>query len=115
MKHISPCSSLIRFFQVGTKVAQIAAKDVDVSAQLRYRFDKGSCEAKSDRGSLLKPADYDCLGAFAIGEVDGILKVAKLLDRETVDVLQIGVIVEDVASDSGPQIAKGKLQYIAID
>lgn len=96
---------IIVSLQVGTKVALIAAKDLDTSARLQYRLD--SCEAISDRGTPLKAADYNCLEAFTIGEADGVLKVAKVLDRETVDVLQLGVTVEDIASDSGPQITKG--------
>lgn len=91
---------------VGTVITDIVAMDPDATSDLRYKFD--FCEAKSERGTPLKQSDFDCLSAFNIGETDGVITMAKLLDRETVEMLQIVVLVEDVGSDTGPQVAKGK-------
>lgn len=93
-------------FQVGTVVTRIAANDLDTTADLKFKLDKDVCEAKSERGILVKQADFDCSGAFELGD-DGVLIIAKSIDREVVELFNIGVIVEDVASNTGPQIAQG--------
>lgn len=92
---------------MGTTVTRIAAYDLDTGADLRFKLSRDVCEAKNERGTLVKQADFDCFGAFKIDD-DGVLKIGRLIDRETVEVFSIGVIVEDVASNTGPQIAQGK-------
>lgn len=92
---------------MGTTVARINASDLDTTAELKFKLGPDTCEAKSERGILVKQADFDCSSAFDIS-YDGVLRVAQLIDRETVEVFNIGVVVEDVASDTGPQIAQGK-------
>lgn len=91
---------------MGTVVTRIAANDLDTNANLKFKLDPDVCEAKSERGILVKPADFDCVAAFELGD-DGVLKVARSIDREIVELINIGVIVEDVASNTGPQIAQG--------
>lgn len=92
---------------MGTAVTRIIANDLDTSADLKFKLSKNICEAKTERGTLVKQADFDCFKAFEIGE-DGVLKVAQLIDREIVEFFNIGVIVEDAASNTGPQIAQSK-------
>lgn len=70
------------------------------------------CEAKSEHGISLRTADYDCSTIFNLGFIDGILATAKPLDREVAEMIHLGVIVEDIASDTGPQIAKGKVTLL---
>lgn len=93
---------------VGTTVTRVMAADLDVTAELRFRLSGDVCEAKSERGILVKQADFSCLKAFSVGEDDGVLKVARVIDRENVEVFNVGVVVEDVASNTGPQVAQGK-------
>lgn len=78
---------------------------MDTTAKLIYRIDPNACHAKNERGILLKPLDYDCASSFHLERTTGILSIAKLLDRETVETFQVGLIVEDINSETGPQIA----------
>lgn len=95
-------------FKVGTVITRITANDLDTTADLRFVLDEDVCEAKTERGTLVKQANFDCFSAFEMGD-DGVLKVARLIDREVVESFNIGVIVEDVASNTGPQIAQGNV------
>lgn len=87
-------------------VTRIKATDLDTSAELRFKLSRSVCDAKSERGTLVKQSDFDCYNAFEIAN-GGILKVAQTIDRETVELFNIGVIVEDVASNTGLQVAEG--------
>ncbi|XP_023311794.1 cadherin-23 [Anoplophora glabripennis] len=90
---------------VGTVITKINAKDLDTTAKLIYRIDLNACYAKNERGIVLKPLDYDCASTFHLDRPTGILSIAKRLDRETVETFQVGIIVEDINSETGPQIA----------
>lgn len=87
---------------------RLRATDLDSSASLLYKLDSSSCEAKTEYGISLRSEDYDCATIFNVGLYDGVLTIAKPLDRETAETIHLGLIVEDVASETGPQIAKGK-------
>lgn len=99
---------------VGTIVTRLRATDLDPTAVLRFKVDPSSCEAKTENGILPKISLQDCLAYFNLGETDGVVTTAKQLDREIVDSIRLGLIVEDVASETGPQIATAKLT-IAIE
>ncbi|KAJ8911026.1 hypothetical protein NQ315_016595 [Exocentrus adspersus] len=90
---------------VGTVITKVNAKDLDTTAKLIYKIDPTACIARNDRGLILKPVDYDCANSFSLDRTTGVLSIAKQLDRETVETFEIGVIVEDVNSETGPQIA----------
>lgn len=92
---------------VGTVITRLEATDLDVTAKLVYKIDK-NCEAKNEQGVLLKNNDYDCIGTFNLDPLKGILTIAKQLDREVVESMRIGVVVEDTASNVGPQTASSK-------
>lgn len=79
---------------------------------LQHKLDSTSCEAKTEYGISLRPTDYDCGTIFNLGLTDGILTITKSLDRETTETIHLGVMVEDISSESGPQIAKGKYELI---
>lgn len=81
---------------------------MDESAVLRFRLNPNECEAKTERGILLKQADYDCAKYFHVGETDGVVATARVLDREFVETIALGVIVEDVASDTSVQLDTGR-------
>lgn len=91
-------------------VTRITANDLDTTADLRFRLNADVCEAKSERGILVKQVDFDCASAFDLDD-DGVLKIAKVIDRETVESFNIGIIVEDAASNTGPQTAQGIYQF----
>ncbi|KAK9884479.1 hypothetical protein WA026_007322 [Henosepilachna vigintioctopunctata] len=92
---------------VGTVVTKIVANDLDVTSELFYTIDPYNCEARTERGNLLqKTTEFDCVEMFNLNAKTGLLTVAKLLDRETAETFQIGLIVQDLASETGPQIAK---------
>lgn len=93
---------------MGTVITKINAKDLDTSAKLIYRIDLNACYAKNERGILLKSLDYDCASTFHLERATGILSIAKHLDRETVETFQVGIIVEDINSEIGPQVATCK-------
>ena len=78
---------------------------MDSTADLRYGVD--SCEAKGEKVTFFT-TKYNCTEYFRLDDTDGFLRVAKVIDREVVDVIRLVVKVEDVASRTGPQIDKGK-------
>lgn len=86
-------------------IAKIQAKDLDTSAILRFRIDPESSEARTERGTLLKLVDHDFASTFRLDPTDGLLSVAKLLDREMIEMIKLGLVVEDIASVTGAQIA----------
>lgn len=61
---------------------------------------------------LLKPQEFDCYGSFHLEPLTGVLSVTKNIDRELVEKIQIGLVVEDVNSDTGLQIATGKITFL---
>lgn len=96
-------------FQVGSIITRLRAKDLDSTAVLRFKLDQSSCEAKNEHGILFKKSEYNCQSYFALGETDGVITTTKLLDREIVESVRLGLIVEDVASKTGPQKATSNL------
>lgn len=97
----------IKCFQVGSILTRLRAKDLDENAILRFRLDPKQCEAKTERGTLLPGDIFSCDKYFKLGETDGVITTAKTLDRELFEVVILGVIIEDVASESGLQIDTG--------
>ncbi|KAL3277671.1 hypothetical protein HHI36_013017 [Cryptolaemus montrouzieri] len=92
---------------VGTIISKIVAKDLDSTANLFYSSDANKCEARSERGNLLlRTREFDCAKMFHLNAKTGLLTVAKPLDREIAETFQIELNVEDLASETGTQIAK---------
>ncbi|XP_017773804.1 PREDICTED: cadherin-23 [Nicrophorus vespilloides] len=95
---------------VGTEVTRVRAKDLDATANLRYKLDPTSCRAQNERGIVLTAPEFDCASLFYLEEVNGVLTVAKTIDREVVEIINLGLIVEDNASETGPQIDTAELE-----
>lgn len=93
--------------QVGAYVYRVVAQDPDVNPNLRYRIDPNSSEARNEDGTLIKIQEYDYLAALELNALDGLLRVVKLLDREKVETIRLGLIVEDLAAVRGLQTASG--------
>lgn len=74
---------------------------------LRYTFDATTSEGRSEEGAIVKLTEYDYLGAFNLNAIDGLISVVKLIDREKVEQIKLGVIVEDIAADNGRQTSSG--------
>ncbi|XP_044756938.1 cadherin-23 [Coccinella septempunctata] len=92
---------------VGTIVSKVVAKDLDTTARLFYSTNPNECEARNERGNLLlRTPDFDCAKMFHLNAKTGVLTVAKPLDREVAENFRISLNVEDLASETGPQIAK---------
>ncbi|CAG9863718.1 unnamed protein product [Phyllotreta striolata] len=94
---------------VGRIIANLTARDPDLTAKLVYKIDDSACEARNERGILLKQQEYDCSGSFHLEPLSGTLSIAKLLDRELVENFQLGVTVEDINSETGPQKTFGTI------
>ncbi|KAJ8972931.1 hypothetical protein NQ317_011741 [Molorchus minor] len=90
---------------VGTVITRINAKDLDTTAKLIYSINPKICSARNERGILLKPTDFSCADSFALEPNTGVLSIAKQLDREIAENVQLGLIVEDKNSNTGPQMA----------
>lgn len=88
-------------------MTRLRAKDLDENAVLRFRLGVNQCEAKTERGTLLTSDSFNCDKFFKLGETDGIITTTKTLDRELFEVVILGVVVEDVASENGLQIDAG--------
>lgn len=95
--------------QVGAYVHRVVANDPDIAPILRYRVDHNSSEARNEEGTLIKIQEYDYLAALELNAIDGLLRVVKLLDRERVETIRLGLVVEDLAAVKGLQTASGLL------
>lgn len=97
-----PFVSILENTAVGTSIANIKARDLDTTAKLVYKINAKTCNAKTERGSV---HNFNCEDFFSLHSITGNLTIAKQLDREEVESVQMGVTVEDTASETGPQIA----------
>ena len=100
---------------VGTFVYRLVASDLDNEPVLRYFFDSDTSEARSENGVIIKQTEYDYMSAFDLNPNDGLIRVVKMLDREKIETLKIGIIVEDIASINGKQIDAGMLSVVITD
>ena len=87
---------------------RVGAIDPDSDADLRYSIDPERCEGRNEFGRVIDTDDYDFVDAFDIGEMDGVVRLGSSLDRERVEVITLGLVVEDVASINGPQIDRSE-------
>ncbi|XP_026823897.1 uncharacterized protein LOC105277425 isoform X1 [Ooceraea biroi] len=101
--------------QVGAYVHRVVAQDPDVAPILRYRVDSNSSEARNEEGTLIKIQEYDYLAALELNALDGLLRIVRLLDRERVETIRLGLIVEDIAAVRGLQTASATLNIIIED
>ncbi|XP_034949613.1 uncharacterized protein [Chelonus insularis] len=101
--------------QVGAYVHRVVANDPDIAPVLRYRIDPNSSEARNEEGTLIKVQEYDYLTAFELNALDGLLRVIKLLDRERVETIKLGLVVEDLGAVRGTQTASAILNVIIED
>uniref|UniRef100_A0A182YAM2 Cadherin domain-containing protein n=1 Tax=Anopheles stephensi TaxID=30069 RepID=A0A182YAM2_ANOST len=100
---------------VGTEVYRLLASDPDDGAMLRYYIDRSQSEGKTEEGALVKLDDYDFVAAFVLNETNGLLKIAKLLDREKIAEIKLACVVEDVAAERGDQMANTFLKITVLD
>ncbi|KAK1135246.1 hypothetical protein K0M31_008017 [Melipona bicolor] len=100
---------------VGAYVHRVVANDPDIAPILRYRIDPNSSEARNEEGTLIKIQEYDYLSALELNALDGLLRVVKLLDRERVETIRLGLVVEDLAAIRGVQTASATLNIIIED
>ncbi|OXU32081.1 hypothetical protein TSAR_007838 [Trichomalopsis sarcophagae] len=101
--------------QAGAYVHRIVANDPDIAPILRYRIDPNSSEARNEEGTLIRIQEYDYLAALELNAVDGLLRVVKLLDRERVETIRLGLVVEDLAAVKGIQTASATLNIVIED
>nr|XP_023023050.1 cadherin-23 [Leptinotarsa decemlineata] len=95
---------------VGTIIANLTAKDQDSTAKLVYKINDDECIARNERGIVLRRQDLDCSSSFHLEPITGVMIVNKQLDRETVESFHVGLVVEDVNSETGPQKAHASIK-----
>ncbi|KAG7306076.1 hypothetical protein JYU34_008659 [Plutella xylostella] len=89
--------------QVGTIIYRAEAHDLDDQPVLRYSIDRDSSIARDEDGVLVPPTDYDYVSLFDLNNVDGSLRVARIIDRERIEMVKLVLTVQDMAAlDSGP-------------
>ncbi|BFF92829.1 cadherin-23 [Drosophila madeirensis] len=110
-----PALQIVENTQVGSLVYRIRATDSDQNAILRYKLNAEHCEGRNEEGALVKPSEYDYLGAFELDPIEGSLKVVKLLDRERVEHIKLAITVEDLAAAKGRQLVEGFLSIQVLD
>lgn len=98
---------------MGTIIHKIVAIDPDLKPVLRYKIDQNNSEGRNEDGTIIKPSEFNYLAAFDLNSVDGKLKIIKILDREKVETIKLGLIVEDLAGVKGKQTATGKFKFIS--
>lgn len=86
---------------------RVVANDPDIAPILRYRIDPNSSEARNEEGTLIKIQEYDYLSLLELNALDGLLRVVKLIDRERVETIRLGLVVEDLGAIRGLQTAFG--------
>lgn len=86
-------------------VTKIVAHDPDDKPVLRYSLDYGRSEARNEFGVSVDQSAF--VESFSIGPVDGIVRVAKVLDRELWSELRLQVVVEDIAAVTKGQKTRG--------
>ncbi|XP_011305109.1 cadherin-23 [Fopius arisanus] len=101
--------------QIGAYVHRIVATDPDISPILRYRIDSNSSEARNEEGTLIRHQEYDYLAALELNAIDGLLRVKRLIDREKVETIKLGLVVEDLAAVKGVQTASAILNILIED
>jgi hypothetical protein len=84
--------------------------DPDEKPVLRYHIDAENSEARSEEGTIIKSSEYDYMSLFDLNSVDGQLRVVKLLDRERVEIIRLGIRVEDLAASKEKQISSGRTE-----
>lgn len=97
--------------QVGHIVHHVIAMDPDDKPVLRYHIDAENSEARSEEGTIIKSSEYDYMSLFDLNPLDGQLRVVKLLDRERVETVRLGIRVEDLAASKEKQISSGRTKY----
>uniref|UniRef100_W4VR90 Putative cadherin egf lag seven-pass g-type receptor n=1 Tax=Corethrella appendiculata TaxID=1370023 RepID=W4VR90_9DIPT len=100
---------------VGTYAYRLIANDLDENPILRYYLDAKTSEARNEDGAIVKVSEYDYLSAFDLNSLDGLIRVVKLIDREKVETIKLGFIVEDVAAENGKQTATAVLSITIED
>lgn len=88
--------------------------DPDEKPVLRYHIDPENSEARSEEGTIIKSSEYDYMSLFDLNPLDGQLRVVKLLDRERVETIRLGIRVEDLAASKEKQISSGRTKYYYI-
>ncbi|XP_063975231.1 cadherin-23 isoform X2 [Diachasmimorpha longicaudata] len=101
--------------EIGAYIHRIVAHDPDISPILRYRIDSNASEARNEEGTLIRLQEYDYLAALELNAIDGLLRVKRLMDREKVETIKLGLIVEDLAAVKGVQTASAILNIIIED
>ena len=87
-------------------VTKIIATDADEKPVLRYSIDYSTSEARNELGAVVQQNIYK--NSFSINQVDGTIRVAKALDRESWDQIKLSLIVEDIAAATKGQVARCK-------
>ncbi|XP_059472366.1 cadherin-23 [Neocloeon triangulifer] len=100
---------------VGEIIYRIRAVDLDARPVLRYYIDPAKSEARNEEGIRVKQSDYNYTAVFEVSPSDGIIKVARGLDREKVDLIRLALRVEDLAATKEPQIATAYLTILVDD
>jgi hypothetical protein len=92
---------------VGQFVHHVIAMDPDDKPVLRYHIDADNSEARSEEGTIIRSSEYDYVSLFDLNPLDGQLRVVKLLDRERVETIRLGIRVEDLAASKEKQTSSG--------
>jgi hypothetical protein len=85
--------------------------DPDDKPVLRYHIDPDNSEARSEEGTIIRSSEYDYVSLFDLNPLDGQLRVVKLLDRERVEIIRLGIRVEDLAASKEKQTSSGMTQF----
>ncbi|KAL1123291.1 hypothetical protein AAG570_002377 [Ranatra chinensis] len=100
---------------VGRVIHTLTATDPDSSAQLRFSFDLEGIEGRTEEGRIVRPSEVDLSATFDLDPQEGTIRINRLIDRETVEIIRIPVIVRDMAAQTGVQAVSGILTIIVED
>ena len=89
----------------GFFITRVSATDLDERSMLKYYIDYNQSEAKNDQGSFVDSIYYN--NSFSINSMDGTVRLARELDRETWDQIKLYLMVEDIAAATKGQTATG--------
>nr|CAD7442234.1 unnamed protein product [Timema bartmani] len=104
-----------KHLNVGKYVHNIRAIDSDEKPLLRYRISPENSEARNEEGTIVKSSEYDYVHMFDLDPKEGHLRVVKLIDRERVETIRLGLVVEDLAAIKKKQVTTAMLTIIIED
>ena len=99
----------------GKHICDIEATDPDHDHNLKFTFDKNNSEARNEEGTIVKQGDVDFVDFFDLNPTNGTLRVKRIIDREKIEIIRLGIVCEDTGAIGDAQKAFTTLTVLIED